>query len=364
MTVQPCLNYQWMHHELEASNFPDMEKSYLKWFISNVTIRSTQVLRRVNLNNVVPPQYLLKLSRGVYCITMPDMNPISGATKTYLNAVIINLRTKKMELSGFLFSNITRVAALNDALRENGYWTELKEEWDHFIKTHAIVQVNDLNIMVQERFEGDLGRYLKGNECRTIELLKMCSQLAQQVMYLHQHNIAHRDIKIENVLINREGKVALVDFGDTQKIDNPIILGGTICMWAPEFWLYLCNCVSAETLDVRKMDIWSLGLTFGDILYPYQQIAWSNERKSIHKLQRSIVGRFMIKMPLCRTKVEPLLLEMRKGFELIPNEPASEFIAEMVAFESDKRPSIEHIATRCQDFIATEEALQYLVVRK
>ena len=52
------------------------------------------------------------------------------------------------------------------------------------------------------------GQKLDEFECRTI-----FKQLVEAVAYLHQLNICHRDLKLDNVLIDDQKNVKLIDFG-------------------------------------------------------------------------------------------------------------------------------------------------------
>ena len=65
--------------------------------------------------------------------------------------------------------------------------------------------------------DGDLfGLVQKGyltSEDRLTDRLCIFKQLVQGVHYLHNHGIAHRDIKLENILVTSQSKLKITDFG-------------------------------------------------------------------------------------------------------------------------------------------------------
>ncbi|KAI2622091.1 kinase-like protein [Xylaria nigripes] len=65
--------------------------------------------------------------------------------------------------------------------------------------------------------EGDLfslvsKKYLK-EEGRDVDRVCLFKQLCQGINYLHKNGIAHRDIKLENLLITKDSKLKITDFG-------------------------------------------------------------------------------------------------------------------------------------------------------
>ncbi len=85
-------------------------------------------------------------------------------------------------------------------------------------------------------------------------------QLLQGLMYLHDHQIIHRDIKGANLLVDNQAVVKLADFGSSKKLRTIAIeandqgrhsLKGTPYFLAPEV-------ISGQTVG-RQSDIWSVG---------------------------------------------------------------------------------------------------------
>jgi len=126
---------------------------------------------------------------------------------------------------------------------------------------------NDLCYYSMEFVQGvDLGRRFQGTGqtfSRQIgqEALGLFVQLADALHYLHQHNIIHRDLKSENVLVDGLGQVRLLDFGlacfhkvasKANRITSPGMVLGTPYAMAPEQ-------IIGDGADVRS-DIYSLGV--------------------------------------------------------------------------------------------------------
>ncbi|MEY8687934.1 serine/threonine protein kinase [Bacteroides sp. AN502(2024)] len=85
----------------------------------------------------------------------------------------------------------------------------------HIIKVVDIFEANNTAYYVMEYHDkGSLGDYIK--EKGTLsedEALSYVLQIADALDYIHQQQMNHLDIKPDNILLNKEGKVVLIDFG-------------------------------------------------------------------------------------------------------------------------------------------------------
>jgi MAP/microtubule affinity-regulating kinase len=70
---------------------------------------------------------------------------------------------------------------------------------------------------------GSTHGYLKSKPNRRIDenaARKIYAQVISALQYLHSKCIAHRDIKLENVMLDQYKNVKLIDFGFSTQIPN------------------------------------------------------------------------------------------------------------------------------------------------
>lgn len=68
----------------------------------------------------------------------------------------------------------------------------------------------------------DFRTFLKDNKNLTSGSISyIFSQLASGICEMHQHNIVHRDIKAENIVIDKKFNIKIVDFGFAMRLDFP-----------------------------------------------------------------------------------------------------------------------------------------------
>ena len=98
-----------------------------------------------------------------------------------------------------------------------------------------------------------------------VEGLKIFQQLINVLEYLHNQNITHRDIKIDNMLLDSQHNLKLVDFGLSTKYTDDELLNqpcGTVVYAAPEV---------LEGKDYHGMlaDVWSSGIVLFSMIAGY-----------------------------------------------------------------------------------------------
>ena len=113
------------------------------------------------------------------------------------------------------------------------------------------------------------GRRLPENECKGI-----FKQLIEGIGYCHSLNICHRDIKLENIIIDEYKKIVIIDFGFATKMQNNQFLKifcGTPSYMAPEI-------VKKQKYNGINADMWSLGILLYILLIGSYPFIGENER--------------------------------------------------------------------------------------
>ncbi|KAJ4941127.1 hypothetical protein JOQ06_027414, partial [Pogonophryne albipinna] len=89
-----------------------------------------------------------------------------------------------------------------------------------------------------------------------VEIAAIVHGALQGLVYLHSHNMIHRDVKAGNILLTEPGQVKLGDFGSASIMAPANSFVGTPYWMAPEVILAM-----DEGQYDGKVDVWSLGIT-------------------------------------------------------------------------------------------------------
>ena len=134
-------------------------------------------------------------------------------------------------------------------------------------KSRYIIKINEVHstekqvmIVMEYAPNGTLADHLKKNGALT----EMAAQnwflrILDAIVYLHSHRVAHRDLKLENVLLNKKYRPKLSDFSYAIEVksDSPLCkqFCGTLPYFPPEI-------LEHKPYNPLIADIWSLGVIF------------------------------------------------------------------------------------------------------
>lgn len=152
----------------------------------------------------------------------------------------------------------------------NQYTITKNLEIPGIIRPYGLEPYNNGYVLVMEDYGGvSLHQYHQEHPCLSLmEKLHIGVKLAETLHHLHQARVIHKDIKPANTLIHPQSKqVWLIDFSiasllprETQEIQNPNVLEGTLTYIAPEQTGRM-----NRGIDYRA-DFYSLGVTLYELL--------------------------------------------------------------------------------------------------
>ena len=134
----------------------------------------------------------------------------------------------------------------------------------NIIKVTDLIEDGDTVAFVMEYVEGEtLKEYIERKvKLSNEEIKSIFSQMLDAVGYVHEQNLVHRDIKPSNFMLDKKGKVKLMDFGIAKNTDSNSAeytqTGTGMQMGTP---MYMSPEQITETKSVTaQSDIYSLGV--------------------------------------------------------------------------------------------------------
>lgn len=133
----------------------------------------------------------------------------------------------------------------------------------NIVNVYDVGEENGIHYIVMELVEGiTLKKYIeKKVRLTTKEAISIAIQVAMGIEAAHNNHIIHRDIKPQNIIISREGKVKVTDFGIAKAASSNTITSnvmGSVHYTSPE--------QARGGFSDEKSDIYSMGITFFEML--------------------------------------------------------------------------------------------------
>ena len=132
----------------------------------------------------------------------------------------------------------------------------------HLLKLFDVLETDThLYLVLEYAKNGELFDYISQGEISVHDALKFFRQIIYGLDFLHSHSLCHRDMKLENILLDEYDNVKIADFGFARWMKDNI--ADTQC-GSPH---YAAPEVSrGGQYDGRAADIWSCGVIFYTLL--------------------------------------------------------------------------------------------------
>jgi len=150
------------------------------------------------------------------------------------------------------------------AIREISLLKELRHP--NIVRLYDVVHSEKKLTLVFEHLDEDLKKYL--DECQgKIPLATTKSflyQLLKGVAFCHDHKVLHRDLKPQNLLINRKkGELKLADFGLARAFGIPV---RSYSHEVVTLWYRAPDVLMGSRKYSTPIDIWSAGCIFSEMI--------------------------------------------------------------------------------------------------
>jgi len=137
------------------------------------------------------------------------------------------------------------------------------------VMVHDFGQVDGQSYIVMEFIAGmNLRQRLRSGRLPIDEVLAIMAQLCDALQYAHDEGIIHRDIKPENILLDKQGRVRIADFGLAKlTVRTPLDYTLTGPCQVMGTWNYMAPEQLDDPLGVdHRADIYSLGVVLYEML--------------------------------------------------------------------------------------------------
>ncbi|KAF4087490.1 hypothetical protein AMELA_G00071200 [Ameiurus melas] len=150
----------------------------------------------------------------------------------------------------------------SSALREICLLKELKHK--NIVRLHDVLHSDKKLTLVFEYCDQDLKKYFDScNGDLDPEIVKsFMYQLLKGLAFCHSRNVLHRDLKPQNLLINRNGELKLADFGLARAFGIPVRCYSAEVV---TLWYRPPDVLFGAKLYSTSIDMWSAGCIFAEL---------------------------------------------------------------------------------------------------
>ncbi|XP_015175052.1 PREDICTED: cyclin-dependent-like kinase 5 isoform X2 [Polistes dominula] len=150
----------------------------------------------------------------------------------------------------------------SSALREICLLKELKHK--NIVRLYDVLHSDKKLTLVFEHCDQDLKKYFDSlNGEIDLDVVKsFFYQLLRGLAFCHSRNVLHRDLKPQNLLINKNGELKLADFGLARAFGIPVKCYSAEVV---TLWYRPPDVLFGAKLYTTSIDMWSAGCIFAEL---------------------------------------------------------------------------------------------------
>jgi predicted Ser/Thr protein kinase len=197
------------------------------------------------------------------------------------------------------------------------------------VAVHDFGQAGGFYFLLMEFVDGvNLRQAMNAKRFTPEQALAIVPPICEALQYAHEHGIVHRDIKPENLLLDREGRVKIADFGVAKMLGDDV--GASVAASQPAGTpQYMAPEQKDHQRTDHRADIYSLGIVLYEMLTgerPKEKIEPPSRRVQVDVRIDEIVLRALEKAPELRfqtaadlrTQLETIAAPTRTGQDSAP----------------------------------------------
>ena len=123
--------------------------------------------------------------------------------------------------------------------------------------------------LMYKKYPSNLKKWVieKRKSCQMADIIRICYEISCGVLHLQKNGFVHRDLKLNNILIDNEGHIVIIDFGMAVKVNSNGMAkvdlpGGNAEHLAPE----ILNFEYPGEVNYSKQPSFALGVLFHEIV--------------------------------------------------------------------------------------------------
>ncbi|KAK1927818.1 Pkinase-domain-containing protein [Papiliotrema laurentii] len=231
------------------------------------------------------------------------------------------------------------------AIREISLMKELKHV--NIVRLHDVIHTESKLVLIFEFCEQDLKRYMDTHGDRGALDLNTVKNFTHQLLtgiaFCHDNRVLHRDLKPQNLLINRRGELKIGDFGLARAFGVPV---NTFSNEVVTLWYRAPDVLLGSRTYSTSIDIWSVGCIFAEMITGYPLFRGRDNNDQLVQIMKIVgtpsentLAQIKMNSPEIQLKT-PLSKHAKQPFHaIVPKAPrdAINLIEHLLQFEPTRR---------------------------